>query len=111
MGSHTTWIEPPEFDIGDDYHDVYDNGMHLQAWLSLPNGVTLEAQFVALPPDYEMFDHESERDDFARTRECHAQVREDVSACAHYVRIKGKPYLYTLTCWAAPAPQRIKKRK
>ena len=104
MGSPTTWITPPEFDLGDDYTDVYDNGMHLQSWITLPNGVTLEAQFVALPDDETIDRFDGEYDAYVTTRERHRQVREDVGAGAHYVRVKGKPYLYTLVCWAAPAP-------
>lgn len=104
MGKATTWITPPEFDLGDDYLDVYDNDMHLQAWLTLPNGVTLEAQFIARQNDADAFDHESERESFAETRVRHKHVREDAGASAHYVRVKGKPHLYTLVCWAAPAP-------
>lgn len=105
MGTATTWITPPEFDLGNDYTDVYDNGAHLQAWLTLPNGVTLEAQFVRVTGVTESFDHESELEGFMETRMRHKLVREDVSAGAHYVRVKGKPYIYTLMCWAAPAPK------
>jgi len=106
MGSNTTWITPPEFDLSNvEVIDVYDNGMHLQSWIMLPNGVSLEAQFIALrDEDEDTFAHESELDDFLTTSRLHGQVRRDVSACAHYVRVKGRPHLYKLMCWPAPLP-------
>ena len=104
MGSPTTWITPPEFDLGYDYIDVYDNGMHLQAWLTLPNGATLEAQFVALPDEETPGRFDFEYDSFMRSHVVYQMARDDVGAGTHYVRVKGKHYLYTLTCWAAPAP-------
>jgi len=90
----------PEFDLGDDYVDVHENGTHLQAVLKLPNGATLHAQFVADKWDSTSFYSSSNLRELLETRANHEAAWQDMAEDADLVKVKGKPYRYTLTCWS-----------